>query len=85
MHEEVENGVEKEVSVNFNNLSQNEMFKELQKEIEKQMRQMKESDDRKGEELDKQKYIELISEFKKFKRNSVQHLRFNSSSIIGEF
>ena len=85
MHEELENGVEKEVSVNFNNLSQNEMFKELQKEIEKQMRQMKESDDRKGEELDKQKYIELISEFKKFKRNSVQHFRFNSSSIIGEF
>ena len=48
-----------------------------------QMRQMKESDERKGEELDKQKYIELISEYKKFKRNGVRHFRFNSSSIFG--
>ena len=83
MNEEDE--VEKEVSANFNTLSQNEMFKELQKEIEKKMRQMKESDERKGEELDKQKYFELISEYTKFKRNGVQHFRFNSSSIFGEF
>ena len=33
----------------------------------------------------KKKYKELISEQKKFKRNSVRHFRFNSSSIFGEF
>ena len=83
MNKEVEDDIEKEVSVNFDNLSQNEMFKELQKEIEKKMRQMKESNKRKGEELDKQKYFELISEYKKFKRNGVRHFKFNSSSIFG--
>ena len=53
--------------------------------IEKKIGEVKEINERKGEELDKKKFIEMISEYKKFKRNSVRHFRFNSSSIFGEF
>ena len=33
-----------------------------------------------GEELDRMKFQSLIAEYKNFKRNNVQHFRFNSAS-----
>ena len=61
-----------------------EMDLQLLNKTGKKIGEMKESNERKGEELDKKKFIEMISEYTKFKRNSVRHFRFNSSSIFGE-
>ena len=33
-----------------------------------------------GEEVDRMKFRRLISEYKKFKRDQIQHFRFNSAS-----
>ena len=57
-------------------------------EVEKRMERMKGTSDDKGEELDKVKFQKMISEYKKFKMNSVKHLRFNSvanSAKFGQF
>ena len=62
-----------------------EMDLQLLNKTGKKIGEVEESNERKGEELDKKKFIEMISEYTKFKRNSVRHFRFNSSSIFGEF
>ena len=42
---------------------------------------------KKGEELDKKKYLRLLSDYKNFKENTVQHFRFNHAlgSNFGRF
>ena len=38
-----------------------------------------------GEELDKEKYRMLVSEYRKFKTKNVKHFRFNSAANISIF
>ena len=38
-----------------------------------------------GEEVDRMKFQRLIAEYKKFKRNHVQHFRLNSAAIHTAF
>ena len=35
--------------------------------------------------MDKDKYLTLISEYKRFKMNNVQHFRFNSAANSADF
>ena len=78
---------QEEVEVKFKNIDE-EDFAKLMNEVEKRMQRMKGTSDKKGEELDKVKFQKMISEYKKFKMNSVKHLRFNSvanSTKFGQF
>ena len=40
---------------------------------------------RKGEEMDKEKYKMLIAEYRKFKTKNVKHFRFNSAGDLSSF
>ena len=76
-----------QVEVKFKNIDEEE-FAKLVNEVEKRMQRMKGTSDKKGEELDKVKFQKMISEYEKFKMNSVKHLRFNSvanSAKFGQF
>ena len=76
-----------QVEVKFKNIDEEE-FAKLMNEVEKRIQRMKGTSDNKGEELDKVKFQKMISEYKKFKMNSVKHLRFNSvanSTKFGRF
>ena len=53
-----------------------QVYKTLKKEIE----MMKGRISKNGDELDRNKYMKLISEYKQFKKNEVQHFRFNSAA-----
>ena len=57
------------------------MYNDLKKEVEL----MKGSFGKKGEELDKEKYLRLIAEYKNFKEYNVQHFRFSSASNLSMF
>ena len=46
-------------------------------DLKKEMELMK---GRKGDEIDKDKYLTLITKYKNFKKKNVQHFRFNSNS-----
>ena len=46
---------------------------------------MKNYNDKKGEELDKEKLKRLISEYRKFKIKSVKHFRFNENATSNRF
>ena len=46
---------------------------------------MKLSTGHRGDELDKEKYKMLISEYKKFKTKNLKHFRFNSAAIMSSF
>ena len=56
--------------------------------FENKMKLMKNNNDKKGEELDKEKFKRLISEYRKFKMKNVKHFRFNenaTSNMFGKF
>ena len=56
--------------------------------IEKTEEEMKDSVGENGDESDKKKYLRLVSEYKKFKKNNCRHFSFNStanSSHFGKF
>ena len=56
--------------------------------FENKMKLMKNNNDKKGEELDKEKFKRLISEYRKFKMKNVKHFRFNAnatSNMFGKF
>ena len=60
------------------------LFKDLRKEMEL----MKASIGKRGDELDKIKYVKLVAEYKKFKKNNVQHFKFSSAAnntAFGQF
>ena len=75
---------QEEVEVKFKNIDE-EDFVKLMNEVEKRMERMKGTSDNKGEELDKVKFQKMISEYKKFKMNSVKHFRFNSAANNTKF
>ena len=80
--EQMEEAEEHEqVEVKFKNIDEEEFFAKLMK----RMQRMKGTSDKKGEELDKAKFQKMISEYRKFKMNSVKHLRFNSVANTAKF
>ena len=60
-------------------------MKLLLKNLRKEMKHQKGRIGKRGEEMDKDKYLTLISEYKRFKMNNVQHLRFNSAANSTNF
>ena len=57
------------------------LYKKLKQEIET----IKGSISKNGNELDWKKYLKLISEYRQFKRNEVQHFRFDSAAQAKTF
>ena len=73
----VENKVEPE--------SYKDMYERMKEDFKKEMRLMKGSTDQKEEALDKKKYMRLVSEYKKFKRNASRNFRFKSDANLTSF
>ena len=46
---------------------------------------MKIATGKRGDELDKEKYKMLVSEYRKFKTKNVKHFRFNAAANLSEF
>ena len=46
---------------------------------------MKIATGKRGDELDKEKYKMLVSEYRKFKSKNVKHFRFNAAANLSEF
>ena len=46
---------------------------------------MKIATGKRGEELDKEKYKMLVSEYRKFKTKNMKHFRFNAAASMSEF
>ena len=46
---------------------------------------MKIATGKRGDELDKEKYKMLVSEYRKFKTKNVKHFRFSSASNLGKY
>ena len=93
--EEVEDKlVEEEVEVKLLPGEVGDELKKMQKQLSdmklmhKSLRkEMEASFGKRGEELDREKYMKLLAEYKTFKKNNVRHFRFNSeanSSGFGE-
>ena len=86
VNEQMEESEEQEqVEVKFNNVAEEEFYAKIMDEVNKKMQHMKGTNEKRGEELDKAKFQKMISEYKKFKINSVKHLRFNSAANSGKF
>ena len=66
-----------------------ERFLLLEKEIQLMKndfgQQIKIATGQRGEELDKEKYKTLISEYRKFKSKDVKHIRFTSAANLSTF
>ena len=77
--EQLGDEVEKKLSGRYVNEMTRLVYKSLKKEIEML------KGDKKGEELDRQKLKKLMSEYKQFKRNQVQHFRFDSAATSPSF
>ena len=92
--EEVEDELVEEVEVKLLPGEVGDELKKMQKQLSdmklmyKRLRkEMEDSFGKRGEELDREKYMKLLSEYKSFKKNNVRHFRFNSetnSSGFGE-
>ena len=54
-------------------------------ELEKKMKLIKGNKKNMAEEMDKEKFNELISEYKKFKMENVRHFRFNPNPSLSAF
>ena len=78
--ENIENQVEDELGNKFKG-----KFEKLYKTLKKEIEMLKGSISKIGDELDRKKYRKLISEYKQFKKNKVQHFRFNSASHASSF
>ena len=82
---------EEEVEKKFKGKHDKEMYnsiaemKLMLKNLRKEMNEKKGSIGKRGKEMDKEKYLRLISEYKRFKMNNVQHLRFNSAANSTNF
>ena len=78
--------VEEAVETKFKGKDDEKLNKLLKRlaDVEKELKVLKRRGQEKGEELDKEKYKMLITEYKKFKTKNVRHVRFNSGYIFGE-
>ena len=86
---EAENGNGFDVELNGKGVE--ELLKDLNaklNDLEKKVQLMEDQNSIKGQVMDKAKFLRLVSEYKQFKRNYVQHFRFNSAAktaMFGEF
>ena len=68
----------------FKTKSEEKLFKELyaklRNDFERKMKQTEGSNRKTDKEIDRIKFQRLVAEYKNFKRNNVQHYRFNSAS-----
>ena len=72
---------DQDVEEELNSLLGKEMYKKFYKKIKSDLRKVgKCSSDHEGEQVDKMKFKKLIAEYKNFKRNNVQHFKFNPAS-----
>ena len=81
MEEFVEDEVEKKISSVPISGTKDAVWKELTSLVYKKLKQ--EIEEIKGGwngELDRKKYMKLISEYRQFKKNEVRHFKFNSAS-----
>ena len=68
-----------------------QLLKAMLKSLDKKTMLLKKSDDnrsKRGEDLDKENFKKLISEYRKFKMKNVKHFRFDKnaiSSVFGRF
>ena len=60
-------------------------YKKLYKTLKQEIQTIKGSVSKNGNELDRKKYMKLISEYRQFKRNKVQHFRFDSAAQATTF
>ena len=79
--ENIEEGVEEEDEGNQFQGNFGRVYNTLKREIE----MIKGSISKNGDELDRQKYMKLISEYRQFKKIKVQHFRFNSAAHAKTF
>ena len=87
--EGVGDGHEEEADIDFNGKAgaelHREMYKRLKDDLKKELELMKGNIGKQGEELDKKKYIRLMSEYRNFKKHNVRHFRFNSAANSSNF
>ena len=62
-----------------------EMYKRLKDDLKKELELMKGNIGKRGEELDKKKYMRLMSEYRNFKKHNIRHFRFNSAANSSNF
>ena len=74
-----EEPVEDEVEKKLNHVFVDEMFMLVYKNLKNEMEMIKGSISKQGDEHDRQKFKKLMSEYKQFKKNQVQHFRFDSA------
>ena len=53
--------------------------------LERRLERMEGKIGKKGEEMDKDKYKTIISEYRKFKTKNVRHFRFSSAAVMTDF
>ena len=75
---------EEEVEVKFKNIDEEEFYAKLMNEVDKKVQGILKGSKR-GKELDKDKFLKMISEYKRFKINAVKQLRFNSAANSSKF
>ena len=79
------------LEMKFEGKHDEEMYKSITemklmlKNLRNEMKHQKGSIKKRGVEMDKEKYLTLISEYKRFKMNNVQHFRFNSAANSTNF
>ena len=83
MKDEAEEAVERTIKGEVGE-ELNKVYKQLA-DLKKEMKLMKNSGGEKGEELDREKYNMLITEYRKFKTKNVKHFRFNSGENSSAF
>ena len=79
----VEERAEDEVEKEFNGRYVDDMTRLVYKNLKKEIEMLKGG--KKAGELDRQKLKKLMSEYKQFKKNQVQHFRFDSAATSTGF
>ena len=81
--------LEEEADIDFNGKVgaelHREMYHRLKDDLKKELELMKGKIGKQGEELDKKKYMRLMSEYRNFKKHNVRHFRFNSAANSSDF
>ena len=89
MEESSEDHAGQHLEVKFNSKLEEKLYRELYAKLKNDLETKTKGESIKtGEEVDRMKFQRLIGEYKKFKRNRVQHFRFNSASnqtAFGQF
>ena len=61
-----------------------QMYK-MYNDLQRKMKMVEGNKDKMGKEMDKEKLKELISEYKKFKKENVRHFRFHPNASLNVF